>query len=62
MTRLLVVVSAILSGILLIGVLGAARYRADTRWLRHDPAIQSLLDRHARLEESESSDPPNIDR
>lgn len=50
MRRLVVVVSAVLSGVLVVGVVGAARYRADTRRMQHDPAVQKLLERHARSE------------
>lgn len=55
MKRLVVVVSAVLSGVLVVGVVGAARYRADARRMQHDPAVQKLLERHARSEAGAST-------
>ncbi|WP_177174738.1 hypothetical protein [Frigoribacterium sp. MCBA15_019] len=50
MNRLVVIASAVVTGIVLVGVVGAARYRADARWMQHDPAIQLLIDRRTSRE------------
>jgi len=57
MNRFVVIVSAVIMGILLVGVVGAARYRADTRWMQHDPAIQKLIDQRTRREGHDAENP-----
>lgn len=52
MKRVVIVALAVLAGLVLCGVLGAARYRSDGRWMEHDPAVKKLIDLHKQREES----------